>query len=181
MIGDRRFESIESHFKPNLEPCRNLAAVKDVRVLGAIGVVDCMNQWIWRDSAALWSKRGLVASLWAIDLYYAAYIIQPRTSRPLPRRFIKLLLRFSEQLDAVGETSHGVIAANRSVVAPNKEPRSRKICVAISIYYQNLLCSSLRFPQNPTPLTHSLIFKKRVCSRPKQRVSPNTRFNEMQQ
>jgi adenosylmethionine---8-amino-7-oxononanoate aminotransferase len=38
-----KIRSIESQLQAELEPCRSLAAVKDVRVLGAIGVVELHN------------------------------------------------------------------------------------------------------------------------------------------
>jgi adenosylmethionine---8-amino-7-oxononanoate aminotransferase len=38
-----KIRSIESQLQAELEPCRSLAAVKDVRVLGAIGLVELHN------------------------------------------------------------------------------------------------------------------------------------------
>jgi adenosylmethionine---8-amino-7-oxononanoate aminotransferase len=85
-------KSLESQLRAELEPCRSLAAVRDVRVLGAIGVVELHNPV---DMAVI-QPRFVEEGVWLRPfgrLIYTMppYIIQPPELREITRAIYKIV------------------------------------------------------------------------------------------
>jgi adenosylmethionine---8-amino-7-oxononanoate aminotransferase len=85
-------KSLESQLRAELEPCRSLAAVRDVRVLGAIGVVELHNPV---DMAVI-QPRFVEEGVWLRPfgrLIYTMppYIIQPSELREITRAIYKIV------------------------------------------------------------------------------------------
>ncbi len=84
--------AIETHLKAELEPCRSLAAVKDVRVLGAIGVVELHDPV---DMSAI-QPRFVESGVWLRPfgrLIYTMppYIIQPTELTTITRAIYQIV------------------------------------------------------------------------------------------
>ncbi len=84
--------SIESQLKAELEPCRSLAAVKDVRVLGAIGVVELHDPVDLNIIQPLFVKAGVWLRPFGRLIYtMPPYIIQPAELTAITNAIYKIV------------------------------------------------------------------------------------------
>jgi adenosylmethionine---8-amino-7-oxononanoate aminotransferase len=84
--------SIESQLKAELEPCRSLAAVKDVRVLGAIGVVELHNSVDMNTIQPRFVEEGVWLRPFGRLIYtMPPYIIQPAELTAITRAIYKIV------------------------------------------------------------------------------------------
>jgi adenosylmethionine-8-amino-7-oxononanoate aminotransferase len=87
-----RIRSIETQLRAELEPCRSLAAVKDVRVLGAIGVVELHDPVDMQTIQPRFVAEGVWLRPFGRLIYtMPPYIIQPAELTAITRAIYKIV------------------------------------------------------------------------------------------
>jgi adenosylmethionine---8-amino-7-oxononanoate aminotransferase len=87
-----KIRSIESQLKTELEPCRSLAAVKDVRVLGAIGVVELHHPVNMKAIQPRFVEEGVWLRPFGRPIYtMPPYIIQPSELKAITSAIYKIV------------------------------------------------------------------------------------------
>jgi adenosylmethionine---8-amino-7-oxononanoate aminotransferase len=87
-----KIRSIESQLKTELEPCRSLAAVKDVRVLGAIGVVELHHPVNMKAIQPRFVEEGVWLRPFGRLIYtMPPYIIQPSELKAITSAIYKIV------------------------------------------------------------------------------------------
>jgi adenosylmethionine---8-amino-7-oxononanoate aminotransferase len=87
-----QIRSIESQLKTDLEPCRSLAAVKDVRVLGAIGVVELHHPVNMKAIQPRFVEEGVWLRPFGRLIYtMPPYIIQPAELQAITSAIYKIV------------------------------------------------------------------------------------------
>jgi adenosylmethionine-8-amino-7-oxononanoate aminotransferase len=89
----KRITTIETQLTLELEPCRGHSAVADVRVLGAIGVVECRKAV---DVAKL-QARFVAAGVWLRPFANLIYVMPPYVIEPADLR--KFSIAIHDALD----------------------------------------------------------------------------------
>jgi adenosylmethionine---8-amino-7-oxononanoate aminotransferase len=91
-----KIRSIESQLTTELEPCRQLAAVKDVRVLGAIGVVELHDPVDMQVIQPRFVEEGVWLRPFGRLIYtMPPYIIQPSELEAITRSIYKIVAEIS--------------------------------------------------------------------------------------
>jgi adenosylmethionine---8-amino-7-oxononanoate aminotransferase len=87
-----KIRSIESQLKTELEPCRSLAAIKDVRVLGAIGVVELYHPVNMKAIQPRFVEEGVWLRPFGRLIYtMPPYIIQPSELKAITSAIYKIV------------------------------------------------------------------------------------------
>jgi adenosylmethionine---8-amino-7-oxononanoate aminotransferase len=87
-----KIRSIESQLKTELEPCRSLAAIKDVRVLGAIGVVELHHPVNMKAIQPRFVEEGVWLRPFGRLIYtMPPYIIQPSELKAITSAIYKIV------------------------------------------------------------------------------------------
>ena len=87
-----KIRSIESQLKTDLEPCRSLTAVKDVRVLGAIGVVELHHPVNMKAIQPRFVEEGVWLRPFGRLIYtMPPYIIQPSELKAITNAIYKIV------------------------------------------------------------------------------------------
>jgi adenosylmethionine---8-amino-7-oxononanoate aminotransferase len=90
-----KIRSIESQLTTELEPCRQLAAVKDVRVLGAIGVVELHDPVDMQVIQPRFVEEGVWLRPFGRIYTMPPYIIQPSELEAITRSIYKIVAEIS--------------------------------------------------------------------------------------
>ena len=78
--------------KETLEPCRALPAVKDVRVMGAIGVIELnRHQRPQRDAGALHRRRAFIRPIGNVIYLTPAFTIAPEELKVLTDTIVRVV------------------------------------------------------------------------------------------